>query len=90
MRLSLDNLSVEIVGLLDTGAAINVLPYQIGLALGAVWEEQTTVVPLTGSLANSEARALLLMVSHPQITPNKPARLVFAWANTDHVPILFG
>ncbi|MEH2245575.1 hypothetical protein [Nostoc sp.] len=27
--------------LLDTGSTVNLLPYDIGLQLGAIWEEQT-------------------------------------------------
>ena len=61
--------SVAVTGLLDTGSAVNVLPYPIGLALGAVWEEQTLRVPLVGSLGRLEARALVVFASHPQITP---------------------
>ena len=50
--------AVEVNGLVDTGAAVNVLPYGIGSALGAVWEEQTTTVPLVGSLGQLEARII--------------------------------
>lgn len=85
-----DRNAVEVVGLLDTGAAVNVLPYGIGSALGAVWEEQTTTVPLVGSLGQLEARALVVMASHPQITFNEPIRLVFAWVRSDNVPVIFG
>jgi len=28
--------------LVDSGAAVNVLPFDVGLRLGAVWDEQTT------------------------------------------------
>uniref|UniRef100_UPI000B03EDE8 hypothetical protein n=1 Tax=Calothrix sp. 336/3 TaxID=1337936 RepID=UPI000B03EDE8 len=52
--------SQEVVGLLDTGAMVNVLPYQIGVDLGAVWEEQTTMLDLSGNLAQFEARVLVL------------------------------
>jgi hypothetical protein len=31
--------SVEAMAMLDTGASVNVLPYDIGLQLGVVWEE---------------------------------------------------
>lgn len=51
LALSYQNASVQVMALLDTGASVNVLPYDIGLQLGAVWEEQTTVVTLAGNLA---------------------------------------
>lgn len=82
--------SVEVVGLLDTGAAINVLPYRVGLAMGAVWEEQTTAVPLVGSLGQAEARALVVDAFHPQITSDKGVRLVFAWTQLETAPVIFG
>jgi hypothetical protein len=34
--------TVAISGLLDTGSMVNVLPYQVGVDLRAVWEQQTT------------------------------------------------
>ncbi|BAZ20276.1 hypothetical protein NIES4073_11520 [Kalymmatonema gypsitolerans NIES-4073] len=52
--------SQEVIGLLDTGAMVNVLPYQLGVELGAVWEEQTTMLQLSGNLAQFEARVLIL------------------------------
>jgi hypothetical protein len=47
--------SWEVMGLLDTGASVNVLPYDVGLQLGAVWEEQTTSVQLSGNLAGLQS-----------------------------------
>jgi hypothetical protein len=47
---------IEALGLLDTGAAVNVLPYSLGEQLGFVWEEQTTPLVLTGNLARLSAR----------------------------------
>jgi hypothetical protein len=38
--LTYEQRSVEVVGLLDTGAAVNVLPYPVGLELGADWDQQ--------------------------------------------------
>jgi hypothetical protein len=37
LTLSYQGLSTRVNGLLDTGAMVNVLPYSIGVALGAVW-----------------------------------------------------
>jgi len=55
ITLSYQNCVSEVFGLLDTGASLNVLPYHVGLALGAVWEEQTLSIPLAGNLAPVEA-----------------------------------
>jgi hypothetical protein len=37
LTLAYQNSIVEVTGLLDTGASINVLPYSLGIQLGAVW-----------------------------------------------------
>jgi len=79
--------SIEVSGLLDTGASVNVLPYDVGVRLGAVWEEQTTTVLLAGNLAPVEARGLVVSA---EICPFAPCRLVFAWSQTNDVPLLLG
>ncbi|MBW4480068.1 MAG: hypothetical protein KME54_25345 [Tolypothrix brevis GSE-NOS-MK-07-07A] len=79
--------SQEVIGLLDTGAMVNVLPYQIGVELGAVWEEQTTMLELSGNLAQFEARVLILSVIVSQFTS---ARLVFAWTKATQIPLILG
>ncbi|MBW4618079.1 MAG: retroviral-like aspartic protease family protein [Cyanosarcina radialis HA8281-LM2] len=79
--------SVEVAALLDTGASVNVLPYSVGVQLGAVWEEQTTSVMLAGNLAAIEARGLLVSA---RIGNFAPVRLVFAWSLSDDTPLLLG
>lgn len=81
------NSSVEVLALLDTGASVDVLPYSIGVQLGAVWQEQTTSVILAGNLASVEARSLLVSA---QIGNFAPVRLVFAWSRSDDAPLLLG
>lgn len=61
--------SVERMALLDTGASVNVLPYKIGLELGAVWEEQTVPIQLSGNLASMEARGLVLSATVAKFPP---------------------
>jgi hypothetical protein len=73
--------------LVDSGAALNVLPFQVGLQLGADWDKQTTQLKLSGNLALSEARALILegiVESFP------PVRLAFAWTQNPNVPVILG
>jgi Aspartyl protease len=79
--------SIDVVALLDTGASVNVLPYRLGLQLGAVWEEQTMAVTLAGNLASTAARGLLVSARIGDFTP---VRLVFAWSQSDDVPLLLG
>ena len=74
-------------GLLDTGASVNVLPFRIGIELGAVWEQQSTILKLTGNLAHYEARLLLVSAV---VGAFQPVRLAFAWTEAEHVPLLLG
>jgi hypothetical protein len=90
LTLTYEQRSVETVGLLDTGAAVNVLPYPVGVALGTDWDQESTVISLAGSLGRVEARALVLLASHPQLTPDGPIRLVFAWTRAEEAPVIFG
>lgn len=60
LNLMYQSSELEVLALLDTGASVNVLPYSVGLQLGAVWEEQTTSVTLGGNLASVEAFCLLV------------------------------
>jgi hypothetical protein len=87
LTLTYRNSSVDVSGLLDTGASVNVLPYSVGIQLGAIWEEQATSVILAGNLAPVEARGLLVSA---QIGSFEPVRLVFAWCLSDDVPLLLG
>ena len=79
--------SIALTGLLDTGASVNVLPYSVGRDLGAIWEEQNFSVQLAGNLATVEAKGLVVSA---QIGDFQPVTLVFAWSQTDDVPILLG
>jgi hypothetical protein len=74
-------------GLVDSGATLNVLPYDLGVQLGAVWERQTVPVRLTGNLAESEARALVLTARVGQLSS---VRLAFAWTRSNRVPVILG
>lgn len=85
--LSYADSSVPANALLDTGSTVNLLPYDIGMQLGAVWDEQTVRLPLAGNLARVEARGLFV---HVQIGNLEPVRLAFAWAQASQVPLILG
>ena len=73
--------------LLDTGATVNVLPYSTGVQLGAVWEQQTIPVRLSGNLAQVEARALIVSATLGNFAP---VRLAFARTKVNDVPLVLG
>ena len=79
--------SVEVMALFDTGASVNVLPYQIGLQLGATWEQQTVPIKLSGNLGQTEARGLVLS---GKVTQFSPLLLAFAWTRSTDAPVILG
>ena len=87
LRLELPPNSIAVIGLLDMASAVNVLPYDLGIQLGAVWLQQTTTVQLTGNLASVPARGLLATAT---IGRFPPVRLAFAWTQTNNVPLILG
>lgn len=78
---------LEAMGLLDSGADVNVLPYEIGLELGAIWAHQNEVVYLSGILSKVEARGIILSA---RMSGFAPVRLAFAWAESDDIPLILG
>ncbi|MCB0126652.1 MAG: hypothetical protein KDE58_30550 [Caldilineaceae bacterium] len=73
--------------MVDSGATVNVLPYSVGLQLGAIWEQQRVEIALAGNLAAVPARGLLLSAT---IAHFAPVRLAFAWAYSDEAPLVLG
>jgi len=87
MKLSYKDHSVEMVALLDTGESVNVLPYEIGLQLGAAWEEQTVAIQLSGNLAQMEARGIVLSAT---VAKFPSVLLAFAWTQSRESPLILG
>lgn len=87
LRLTSPQQTLEVSGLLDTGATVNVIPYGLGLQLGFMWEQQTTPIHLSGNLAELPARVVLLSAT---IATFPPVRLAFAWTQAESVPLLLG
>ena len=86
-ELILGDSSISAVGLLDSGSTVKVLPYRIGIQLGANWSAQRISIPLAGNLAAVEARAIALQA---KVGNFPPVKLAFAWAQTDAAPLLLG
>jgi hypothetical protein len=85
--LTYQNQSLRVSGLLDTGSSVNVLPYEMGLRLGAVWERQRLSVPLGGNLSKFEARAVVMTANVEQFPP---VELAFAWTKDRNAPLILG
>ncbi|PAX55234.1 hypothetical protein [Brunnivagina elsteri] len=87
LTLTSGSYSVEVMALLDTGASVNVLPYEIGMQLGAIWENQTVSIPLSGNLAHHEAKGLIVSGT---VASFSPVLLAFAWTQAQDVPVILG
>ncbi len=85
ITLSYGTAQVEALGLLDTGAPVNVLPYSLGEALGLVWEGQPAPITLSGNLARLPARGVVISA---QLSSLGPVRLAFAWTKSNDVRLL--
>jgi len=69
------------------GSYINVLPYRLGLELGAIGEPQGQSLRLSGNLAQCEARPLIVSGVFSSFAP---VRLVFAWTRAENIPLILG
>lgn len=78
---------IEVIGLIDSGATVNVLPYEVGIQLDAQWEEQKATIPLAGNLGRQLAMPLFAMAT---VGNYEPIRLAFAWVNTPNMPLILG
>ncbi|MBW4475185.1 MAG: hypothetical protein KME45_33125 [Stenomitos rutilans HA7619-LM2] len=87
IKLTRQSPSLQLVGLLDTGSSVNVLPYEVGLALGLTWEAQNLIIPLGGNLVSAEAKAIILSA---QIANFEPVDLAFAWTSDRSAPLILG
>jgi hypothetical protein len=75
------------LGLVDSGATVNVLPYRMGIQLGATWDEQKATIRLAGNLGNFLAMPLVVTA---EVSDFAPVRLVFAWTQAGNVSLILG
>ena len=78
---------VEVSGLVDSGATVNVLPYEIGLQLGATWDGRKANMRLTGNLGSQPAMPLFVSA---EVGMFAPVRLAFAWVKSTNTPLILG
>jgi len=86
LRLRSGSVEVPVMGLIDTGATVNVLPWTVGQQLGLDWDKGHPI-PLGGNLSNSNSRVVFC---EGIVGAFAPRRLAFAWSESDDVPVLLG
>jgi hypothetical protein len=79
--------AVASVGLVDSGATVNVLPYTIGVQLGEVWDDAKACLRLAGSLGEQTAVPIFAVT---EVEGLPPVKLAFAWIKKDNVPLILG
>ncbi len=87
ITLTYENRSIELLGLVDSGATVNVLPYEIGIDLGAFWDDSQRIISLSGNLGNQPA---IPFIATAKIADFTSVRLVFAWTKTTNAPLILG
>ncbi len=79
---------IQTMALVDSGADINVLPFQLGLNLGAGWHNREHIGGLEGAAGGGlEAKrfvADLYVGAWPSI------RQIFAWTRDEDLPVILG
>lgn len=78
---------IDVMGLVDSGATVNVLPYQMGVDLGATWDDSRATMRLAGNLGKLPALPIILKA---EIESFAPVNLAFTWSQSNDVPLILG
>lgn len=89
ITLSHSGYALEWAAVVDSGATTSVLPYDLGVQLGLVWEEQTLPVALGGVYRDTQAFSVLLRGEIPGFSA---VALGFSWIDktSDEARLLLG
>jgi hypothetical protein len=87
LTLRYEQQQLDVIGLIDSGATVSVLPQEIGLQLGARWNDRKATLRLAGNLGKSLAMPLFVIAA---ISDFAPVRLAFAWVSVANAPLILG
>jgi len=87
VRLTRGRVSINVTGLVDSGAMISVLPYGVGGQLGVNWQSLTQQTLVGGVGGGVPAK---ILTADGVVAGFPPVLLLFAWAASDDVPLVFG
>lgn len=82
-----ENKEIEAVGLVDSGATVNVLPYELGLGLGGIWDDRRAIIQLAGNLSNQPAMPFAAIA---QVGEFPPVEFLFTWVKRPNTPLILG
>lgn len=87
LRLRRDDRTIEALGLVDSGATVSVLPYELGVQLGGIWEDKKVIIQLAGNLSDRQA---IPFFATAHIGEFSPVKLAFAWIRSANRPLILG
>lgn len=87
LRLTRRGVAVDLIALVDSGAMLNVLPFDVGSRFGVDWDSLTRSVSVGGVGGGVPAK---LLATDATIPPFAPVRLLFAWAKSNALPTVLG
>jgi len=87
LMLHREDQTVEAIGLVDSGATVNVLPFELGLQLGEIWDDRKAIIQLAGNLSNQPAMPFSAIA---QIAGCPLTELLFAWVQRPNTPLILG
>ena len=87
IRLTRGGVTIDVTGLVDSGAAVSVLPWSVGARFGVDWNALTVPCSIGGSAGGVPGKMLLV---EGIVDTFPPVQLVFVWVQSDTVPVLLG
>lgn len=78
---------VDAIGLVDSGAMVNVLPFDLGLQLGLDWNAIQQTIPLAGNLGRHSAKGVIVVGT---VGTYPPVRLSLAWSQSPDARFILG
>jgi len=87
LRLRRGGVTMDVTGLVDSGATYSILPYDFGARFGIDWQSLPHTITVRGVLQGTPAK---LLIVDGLIGSLPPTPLLFAWVTTNAIPVLLG
>jgi hypothetical protein len=87
MQLQSKDQAFEEIALVDSGAEMSVLPYDMGLRLGLDWEKAQMGTGLAGRVKPEDSRFVFIDLS---VESFKPFKNIFLWVKMNNMRLIVG